>query len=175
MIIARTIALAVMFVPLSIAIVYMDVRYRRVPNKLVLLILTGGLVLNTVFNGWNGLLTSVGGCALAFVSMLMLYVFATMGAGDVKLLAAAGSVVGASNVPPMLMTVFLIGGVLAFGKMVYARRVRETMVVVFQFFYGLFLGHPVQRIPVPPDRSYTLPYALPICFGSLLSLFLFKA
>lgn len=175
MLIARNFALAVMFVPLAITIVFADVRYRRIPNKLVLLILIGGLVLNTIFDGWNGLLASVGGCALAFGLMLVLHVFATLGAGDVKLLAAAGSVVGLAHVLPMLMIVALSGGVFALGKMIYARRVTDTMTRVLQILWGFLPGNTAAAIAVPADRSYTLPYALPICFGSLLSLFLFKA
>jgi prepilin peptidase CpaA len=175
MLIARNIALAVMFVPLAITIVRADVRYRRIPNKLVLLILIGGLGLNTVFDGWKGLLASVGGCAVTLVLMLMLYVFGAMGAGDVKLLAAAGSVVGVAHVLPMLMIVALSGGVFALVKMIYVGRVKATMINVFQFFYGFLSGQIAPRVPAAADRVNTLPYALPICFGSLLSLFLFNA
>ena len=171
----QTIAIALMFIPLTIVIAYMDVRYRRIPNKLVLVILIGGLVINTVFKGWNGLTASLGGSALAFGLMLFLHIFATMGAGDVKLFAAVGAVIGISYVLPTLMIVALTGGVLALCKMIYARRVVTTMASVFQLFSGLLPGHTVPRIDVPADPSYTLPYAVPICFGSIVSFFLFHA
>ena len=61
-----TVVIALLFVPLAIAITYMDVRYRRIPNTLVLAILIGGLTLNTIFGGKHGLLISLGGFALAF-------------------------------------------------------------------------------------------------------------
>jgi prepilin peptidase CpaA len=175
MLIPRTVALAGMFIPLAIAIAYTDVRYRRIPNKLVLATLIGGLILNTAFDGWNGLLISLGGSALAFGLMLMLHVFATMGAGDVKLFAAVGAIVGISHVVPTLMIVALTGGVLAVCKMIYARRVVTTMAGVFQFFYGLLPGHTVPRIEVPADPNYTLPYAVPICFGGVVAFLLFSA
>lgn len=165
--------IALMFIPLAIAITYMDVRYRRIPNKLVLVTLLGGLTLHTIFGGSHGLLVSLGGFALAFGMMFFFHVFGTMGAGDVKLFAAIGSVVGASLVLPTLLVVALTGGLLAVCKMVYARRVATTMFGVFQFFYGLLPGQTVPRFDIPTDRSYTLPYAVPICFGSLISFFLF--
>jgi prepilin peptidase CpaA len=171
----QTIANALMFIPLTIVVAYMDVRYRRIPNKLVLVILIGGLVINTAFKGWNGLLASLGGSALAFGLMLFLHIFATMGAGDVKLFAAVGAVIGISYVLPTLMIVALTGGVLAVFKMIQARRVGATMFGVLQFFYGLLPGHTVPRIDVPADPSYKLPYAVPICFGSIVSFFLFRA
>ena len=171
----QTLITAVIFIPLAIAIVYMDVRYRRIPNKLVLLILLGGLTLNTIFGGSHGLLVSLGGFGLAFALMFFFHVFGTMGAGDVKLFAAIGAVMGLSLVLPTLLVVGLTGGVLAIAKMIYARRVATTMFGVFQFFYGLLPGQTVPRFAIPEDRSYTLPYAVPICFGSLLSFFLFHA
>jgi prepilin peptidase CpaA len=167
--------MALMFIPLAIAIMYMDVRYRRIPNKLVLTILIGGLILNSVFNGWNGLLASLAGCGIAFGLMFMLHLFGTMGAGDVKLCAAVGSVIGVTHVLPMLMIIALTGGVLAVFKMIQARRFGATMFGVYQFFYGLLPGHTVPRFEVPVDHNYTLPYAVPICFGSIVSFFLFRA
>jgi|SRR6185369_2453804 len=163
------------FVPLAISIAYMDIRYRRIPNKLVLLTLITGLAINTFFAGWQGLLVSLSGLVLAFFIMLFFHIFGTMGAGDVKLFAAIGSVIGVSQVLPTLVTVALLGGLLAVGKMIYSRRVATTMFGVFHFFYGLLPGQSVPRFDVPADRSYTLPYAVPICFGSLIAFFLFHA
>ena len=171
----QNIAIAIMFVPMAILIAYMDVRYRRIPNKLVLITLVGGLTLNTIFAGRQGLLVSLGGLTLAFGLMFLLHAFGTMGAGDVKLFAAIGAIVGSSLVLKTFLIVAVVGGVLAVGKMIYTRRVSTTMFGVLQFFYGLLPGQKVPRFEVPADQSYTLPYAVPICFGSLISFLLFHA
>ncbi|MEP6912252.1 MAG: A24 family peptidase [bacterium] len=173
MLASQTIALAILFIPMAILITYMDVRYRRIPNELVLLTLIGGLALNTVFGGTHGLLVSLGGVALAFGLMFFLHAFGTMGAGDVKLFAAIGAVNGISLVLPTLLLVAIVGGVFAICKMIHARRTMTTLVGVSQFFYGLLPGQKVPRFEVPEDRSVTLPYAVPICFGSLIAFFLF--
>jgi prepilin peptidase CpaA len=169
----QTFVTALIFIPLTAVITYTDVRYRRIPNKLVLVTLIAGLTLNGIFGGTHGLLISLGGFALAFGLMFMLHVFGTMGAGDVKLFAAIGAVNTVRLVLPTLLIVALTGGVLAVIKMIYSGRVRATMFGVFQFFYGLLPGQTVPRFDIPEDRSYTLPYAVPICFGSLISFFMF--
>jgi len=46
--------LAVLFIPLAAAIIYMDIRYRRIPNKLVFAVLVAGLTMNTLIGGQNG-------------------------------------------------------------------------------------------------------------------------
>jgi prepilin peptidase CpaA len=175
MFVGQNLALALMFIPLAITATYMDVRYRRIPNKVVLTTLIGGLSLNTLFGGWHGLVLSLSGGALAFALMFIFHVFGTMGAGDVKLFAAIGAVFGSTLVVPTLMIVALTGGALAIFQMIYSRRVVATMSGVFYFFYGLLPGQRVPRFEVPVDRSYTLPYAVPICFGSLIAFFLFRA
>ena len=174
MMVTENIAIALMFVPAALVITYKDVRYRRIPNKLVLLILIGGLVLNAVFGAWQGFLTSLGGFAIAFGVMFVLHVFGTMGAGDVKFFAAIGAVVGSSLVLPTFLIVAITGALLAVCKMVYARRVRATMFGVGQFFYGLLPGQTVPRFEVSADHNYTLPYAVPICVGIVVSFFLFR-
>ena len=171
----QNIATGIFFVPLAISISYVDIRYRRIPNNLVVLTLMVGLIVNTIFGGTHGLLLSLGGSALAFALMFFLHAFGTMGAGDVKLFAAVGAVFGSTLVLPTLLIVVLTGGLLAICQMIYARRVTTTMFGVFQFFYGLLPGQRVPRFEVPADHIYTLPYAVPICFGSLIAFFLFRA
>lgn len=175
MITSPKIIIAILFLPLAIAIIYMDVRYRRIPNKLVFATLLGGISLNLVFGGWHGLVSSLEGMLVAFVMMFMLHAVGTMGAGDVKLFAAVGSIVGIAGVLQTLMVVALMGGVLALGKMIYARRVGRTLMGVAQFFYGLLPGQTIPRLEVPPDGTNTLPYAIPICLGALVSVFMFHA
>jgi prepilin peptidase CpaA len=170
----QNLLLALLFVPLAVAITYMDVRYRRIPNLLVLATLLGGLALNTACNGSHGLLMSLEGFALAFGLMFLLHAFGTMGAGDVKLFGAIGAIIGVSLVLPTMLIVAITGGVFAVCKMVYARRTVTTLVGVTHFFYGLLPGQRVPRFEVPSDRSITLPYAVPICCGSVIAFFLFR-
>ena len=174
MLVSKNIAIALIFIPLVVSITYMDVRYRRIPNKQVLMILLCGLGLNAFFGAWSGFLASLLGMVIAFGLMFMLHAFGTMGAGDVKLFAAIGAVLGSSLVLQTFLIVALTGGVLAICKMVYMRRAAATMLRVVHFFVGLLPGQTVPRFNVPADPNYTLPYAVPICLGSVLSFFLFR-
>ena len=164
-----------LLVPLAVLITYYDVRYRRIPNAFVLATLVSGLLMNAVLNGLGGLGSSVGGCLVAFGMMFALHLFGAMGAGDVKLFAAIGSVVGYSLVLPTFVVVVLTGGVLAVISTVRARTVVTTMHRVLQIFVGFLPGWQMPRFAIPADRRLTIPYGVAICFGSLISLFLFRA
>jgi hypothetical protein len=69
----------------------------------------------------------------------------------------------------------LTGGVLAVISTVRARAVVETAHRVLQIMIGFLPGWQVPRFAVPADRRLTIPYGVAICFGSLISLFLFRA
>jgi prepilin peptidase CpaA len=170
-----TFAVAAILIPLAFIIAYYDVRYRRIPNAFVLAGLAGGLLVNTLAGGFNGLLTSVAGCLAAFALMLVLHVFGAMGAGDVKLFAAIGSVVGLKLVVPTFFVVVLTGGLLAVVSMLAAGNAAATMRRVMQIFAGLLPGFPVPRFALPADKRHTIPYGVAITLGSLISVVIFRA
>jgi prepilin peptidase CpaA len=164
-----------LLIPLAIIITYYDVRYRRIPNAFVLATLLSGLVINFIFGGLQGAFASLGGCILAFTLMFILHVFGAMGAGDVKLFAAIGSVMGTQLVLPTFVVVILTGGVLAVCLMLRTGAIRDTMQRVMQILVGLLPGWQMPRFNVPADRRLTIPYGVAITFGSLISLAIFRA
>jgi prepilin peptidase CpaA len=165
----------VVLVPLAIIIIYYDVRYRRIPNAYVLATLISGVTINTLFGGLSGAVSSLGGCALAFLLIFVLRVFGAMGAGDVKLFTALGAVTGAHLVLPTFVVVVLMGGVIALFSVVRAGVVTSTMHRVLQIFCGFLPGLEMPRFSVPADRRYTVPYGVAITLGGLISVAIFRA
>ena len=164
----------VFLVPLAVLIIYYDVRYRRIPNAFVLATLISGITLNVVIGGLQGGLYSIGGCVLAFILMFMLHVFGAMGAGDVKLFAAIGSVIGAQLVLPTFVVVVITGGLLALVNVLRSGIFRTTMHRVLQILVGLLPGWQMPKFSVPADRRLTVPYGVAITIGAIISTAIFK-
>ena len=162
-------------VPLAVLIIYHDVRYRRIPNAFVLATLISGLTLNFIMGGLQGGLYSAGGCVLAFILMFMLHVFGAMGAGDVKLFAAVGSVLGAQLVLPTFVVVVLTGGVLALVSVLRSGVFATTMHRVLQILVGLLPGWQMPKFSVPADRRLTIPYGVAITIGAIIATAIFHA
>ena len=162
-------------VPLAVLIIYHDVRYRRIPNAFVLATLISGLTLNVTIDGLQGGLYSIGGCVLAFILMFMLHVFGAMGAGDVKLFAAIGSVLGAQLVLPTFVVVVLTGGVLALVSVLRSGVFASTMHRVLQILVGLLPGWQMPKFSVPADRRLTIPYGVAITVGAIIATAIFHA
>src|SRR5258705_7112370 len=159
--------------PLAIFVIYYDVRYRRIPNALVLSTLLVGISINTAFGGVHGALSSLGGFGLAFIPMLMMHIFGAMGAGDVKLFGAVGAVLGASLVPLTFVVVVMLGAVLAIYTMLRAGTVFSTLHGVLRIFVGVLPGWEMPRFAMSPDRRHTIPYGVAIMLGSLIATALF--
>lgn len=172
---SETIVNIALLIPLAVIIGYYDVRYRRIPNAFVLATLASGLTINFLFGGLAALGGSVAGCILAFVLMFMLHVFGAMGAGDVKLFAAIGAVIGATLVLQTFVVVILTGGLLAMVSMVRTGLVVTTMHRVLQIFVGMLPGWEMPKFAVPSDRRLTIPYGVAITIGSIISTVIFRA
>jgi prepilin peptidase CpaA len=160
-------------VPLAALVIYHDVRYRRIPNPFVLATLIIGVTLNFVLGGVYSGLSSIGGCVLAFILMFILHVFGAMGAGDVKLFAAIGSVIGAQLVLPTFVVVVLTGGLLALFSILRSGVFTTTMQRVLQILVGLLPGWQMPKFSVPADRRLTIPYGAAITIGAIIAIAIF--
>jgi prepilin peptidase CpaA len=68
-----------------------DILQQRIPNTLNAAGLLLGVSLAVLAGGWNGLVDSAGGALVGTASFMPFYLRRGMGAGDVKLMAAAGA------------------------------------------------------------------------------------
>ena len=76
---------------------FYDVRTRKIPNWLNLSGLVLGLGLNTLLLHAHGIMVALLGLGLSLLIYIPLYLIRGMGAGDVKLMAAVGSIAGPQN------------------------------------------------------------------------------
>jgi prepilin peptidase CpaA len=159
--------------PLTVIISYYDVRYRRIPNICVLITLIGGIGANAVIDGWRGVLNSLAGCVFAFCLLFTLRCIGAMGAGDVKLFASVGAVIGIKMVFPAFLIALITGGALAAVMLFCLGAVYETAQRVSFIFVSLLTDFSTPRFAPPTARKQTVPYGVAIMFGSLISLAFF--
>ncbi len=146
-----------------------DVRQHRIPNWLTYSGIAIGILLRWFFFGWRGLGSAVTGCLLAGGIVFLFYLVRAMGAGDVKLLAAIGSLVGPSDAVVVLAATAISGGVLALLYVIFRRRVGATFrnvgsVLTFHYWSGL-RAHPELNLDNP--SALRMPYGLAIATGTL--------
>lgn len=90
-----------------------DLRHRRIPNVVCVATAVAGLTLATVGISNITVTSALAGLAYGFLMMLPGHVFGATGAGDVKLFAAAGTLLGSGRIVTAFLFVALAGGILA--------------------------------------------------------------
>ena len=157
-----------------------DLRQRRIPNMLVLLMLGVGLLFNLIgpqtwlqgvglFTNYPGALGVRGAVLGAFAGLatfLPLYLLRAMGAGDVKLMAGIGSFVGPATAIDVALFILVTGGVLAVVRMVW---VRKTQLVLFNVVtaLGQWVPGSVARFDPATQSADRMPYGVAMAVGLL--------
>jgi prepilin peptidase CpaA len=153
--------------------IYFDTRSFRIPNALTLAGCLAGLVLASYLRGWTGLEKSAAGMLAAFAIALPFWQWGWMGAGDVKLLAAVGAIMGLPLVFSVLALTAASGLVLSLLALAWHGRLRHTLAKIAASLSASLSAKIV--IYYPPDditRRIRLPYALAIAGGSFTALLL---
>src|SRR5450432_1473927 len=109
----------------TLAAIY-DLRTRRIPNPLVLAAAAAGFAIQLFLFGLAGLRAAGLGLGLGFVLYFPLWLLHARGAGDVKLLAAAGAFLGPGNTLVLFILTALLGGVLALAIVLVKGRAQQT-------------------------------------------------
>ena len=99
-----------------------DFQCNRIPNLLTYPTMLAGLAYHSIFNGVDGLLFSVQGLGLGIVLLILPYLASGMGAGDVKLMGAAGGLLGPKAVFYSFLFSAIVGGFYAIAVISLNRR-----------------------------------------------------
>ncbi len=160
-----------LLVVLLVPAVVFDVRARRIPNLLTLPFWLIGIAAHGLIDGVQGLEEAGLGWLILFAMTLPFWLLGWMGAGDVKLMAAVGGLVGADFALDVLLGIVLTGLVLAIVQLVrhglFLQSLRRFIAI---FGFSMAAGRPTYIEPESRERGLILPYAIPIAIGTLAAL-----
>ncbi|MDP9055379.1 MAG: prepilin peptidase [Acidobacteriota bacterium] len=159
----------------AIAAVF-DIRFRRIPNWLVLAGIIAGLAWNSSVAGWSGLGRGAAGLGLGFILYFPLYLIRARGAGDVKLLAAVGAVTGPGNCLWIFLLTAVLGGLIALVMLMFRGRVRKTFFNVGWIIQDLLHFRAPYRssdeLDVTTTKGLRLPHGAMIAVGAVAFIYM---
>jgi prepilin peptidase CpaA len=94
---------------LCLIALYTDIKYFKIPNKVNITFTLLGIFANSIVFGISGITSSILGSLLPLL-LLPLYIIRGIGAGDIKLFIAIGSISGVQNMYLILPISFLFAG-----------------------------------------------------------------
>jgi len=155
-----------------------DVRDCRIPNVVVLFGLCAGVVMNMIgptngreglfsnFPGALGVSQALLGALVGLALFLPMHLSRTMGAGDVKLLAALGAFTGPVEIISLALSILIAGGLLAVARMLWAGNSHQVLGNVKLVLAGLGGGNG-RRFDPATRSADRMPYALAFAGGLL--------
>jgi prepilin peptidase CpaA len=149
---------------------FIDWRTRRIPNWLTVSGAVLGIGLHIWVSGLIGAVMALVGMSVALVALLPMVLLRAMGAGDWKLMAALGAILGPMMMLFVLAAAILISGIMGIVMMIRAKRVKETLLNVFVLVQG-FLSFGLRKFPEinldNPDLM-KLPFGVAAALGTVL-------
>ena len=150
-----------------------DLRVRRIPNILTFPAMGVALIYHCTTGGLYGLYTSVIGLILGTAIFAIPYMMGGMGAGDAKLMGVVGAILGPEKLIVSSVFVAILGGIYAL--FIFSINYRYTKYFINKIVFTV--KHYIltrKLISIDSNYEYKKPklcYALPIAFGTLLSVF----
>lgn len=150
----------------ALAATITDLRTRRIPNELTAAM--AGIGVGLAATGISGVSVwaSIAGFALGLLLMMPGHALGATGAGDVKLMAAVGAVVGPATVVSAFLFTAVAGGVLALAVAIRRQRLAATIAGTGRLIAAPADAH--QEIRSAP-AAHRFAYGPAIAIGSVLA------
>lgn len=156
---------------------WLDLRTRRIPNWLNLSGLILGLGLNTLFEQGQGMRLAAAGLGLALLIYVPLYFIRAMGAGDVKFMAAIGTLIGPGNWLDVFLLTAILGGIASLCLILARNRLQVTWAnlstIILELAHGRMPFHKDPSLDVHDRRAVGLPHGSLIAIATCIFLLFF--
>jgi Flp pilus assembly protein protease CpaA len=155
--------LAIVFLigPLLIFAVISDIAQQRISTELIIGVLVMGIVLQTLERGPDGLLFSLGGAAVGFLFLLPFGILSGSGAGNARLLAAAGGFLGPWGT--------LLAGTIALGASAALGLIWLAWLTIRASIKTRRAGSERSVSGPDPDPGPRVPYSIAVALGIYLA------
>ena len=148
-----------------------DIRFNKIPNWLTYPTILVGILYHTSVKGFEGFLFSIEGVGVGLGVFIIPYLMGGTGAGDVKLMAAVGGLLGPRDVFIAFLFTSIVGGIYALVLLIYHGYLRETAIRYGAILKTLILTRKFIYIPsAKGENKPKLCYGVAISAGTLIFL-----
>ncbi len=151
---------------------YFDIKENKIKNFITMPAALAGLLLNFYECGLSGLMSSFQGLMMPLTALMIFYLINVMGAGDIKLFAAMGAIMGLTFVGYSILFSLCIGAMISVLLLIWRRQFSQKMKRVYYYFLTCFL---LRRFVPYSDRGNNdskFPFSIAIVPAVLIYLFL---
>jgi prepilin peptidase CpaA len=150
------------------AAAWWDIKADRIPNDLTVMGLAAAFVLRAPL-GSDGLVRGLVGFGIALLISVLLYALRAIGGGDVKLLAGIGAFFGSDEIVGALGLIAILGAAFALLNVIRKGMLPLLLLNTLELARSLLsLGRSGRTRGLDSPAALTVPYGVPIAFGTLI-------
>lgn len=161
---------AVLLVVLAVSL-YFDIKENKIKNFITIPAALSGLSLNFYEHGINGLVLSSKGLLLPLAVLLVFYIINVMGAGDIKLFAAIGAIMGLPFVAHSMLLSLCIGAIISVWLLIWRRQFTRKIKKVYYYFLLCFLSRRLALYTERGNKDSKFPFSIAIVPAVLITFF----
>ncbi|NEW06494.1 prepilin peptidase [Paenibacillus sp. SYP-B3998] len=159
----------ILFIFITIAFV-IDVRKSILPNMLTLGGVLAGYSYHFFIHGWNGLKFAFLGSITGFIVLLLLYALGALGAGDVKLFAAIGALMGVSFIIQCMVYSILFAGIIGLFLLLVRKQVVATSHKLKNWFTAIAVyGDKETLVNMKRQKNLKFPFMYAVVPGVVMA------
>ena len=163
-----TFRIILLMIALSTA-AFLDLTQRRIPNWLTVTTTLLG-VLAAGLDGKPMLKASLLGFAFGLGVGILLWLLGAIKAGDAKLIAAAGSIMGFPWVINELIWTFIAAAALGILVLLKKRELRVRAKRIWDHLKGMLLQRKLEQYKIASGAEHEMPFAVAVLCGTVLAL-----
>lgn len=145
-----------------------DLFLEKVPNKWIILGLAAGAGCQGLSHGAGGMPAFLSGVILPLLLLFPLFCFRMMGAGDIKLMAVLGGILGVSGILRGMFCAFILGAVLSLAFLISCGNLRERLSYFFRYLRVCKRDHCLVPYMKQGTQVENLHFTVPILLGIML-------
>jgi prepilin peptidase CpaA len=153
---------------LLVAVCISDLRFHRIPNRLIAVIgLAGFAYAFAILPAGRAIVFALGGAGVGLAIWLPFWLLRVLGAGDVKLMAAAGTWLGAVGAVEASLIAAVVGGPMAIWALT---RTRSESSAATRFGAWLVMSRLTRSIaPEFTPVEHRIPYGVALAAGAAVA------
>ncbi len=153
------------FYALLISSVYTELKSRKILNVITFPTILIGIILNSCEAGMKGMLQAIYGIIVGASILLIPFMMGQMGAGDIKMLAAIGSLKGPSFAFWTGICGIVVGGLIALGYMLFYGTLWTNLKRFYSSLYTFLTTGKVVFPEFVTTERY-LPFGIALALGT---------
>lgn len=159
---------------LIIISLYTDTKSYKIKNSFIVIFALAGLIVNCVEAGFSGLNNWAIGLILPITLLFLLFVLRMLGAGDIKLVAVIGGILGIRFLMDCSIYILVAAAIMALLKMLKERNLIKRFKHFFLFIWNIIINRQVGIYDDlnKEDKSHVIRLSYAIAAGVIYQIFL---